>query len=74
MRTTIDIPDPMYKELKSKAATDGLTVKMIILTSVEQILDRSAARRKRVKLPLIHGTESRKINPTNAEIEDVLFG
>ena len=73
MRTTIDIPDPMYKELKSKAATEGLTVKMIILTSVEQILENSAARRSRIKLPLLQGKESRQIKPTNAEIEDILF-
>lgn len=73
MRTTVDIPDPIYKELKAKAAMEGSTVKTIILMSVEQAL-RGSERRKRIKFPLIHGTESRKINPTNAEIEDILFG
>lgn len=73
MRTTIDIPDSLYKELESKAAIEGSSVKMVILRSVEQILAKSATRRKRIKLPLIHGKETRRINPTNAEIEDLLF-
>jgi hypothetical protein len=35
MRTTIDIPDPIYRELKVRAATEGTTVKEIILEGVE---------------------------------------
>ncbi len=35
MRTTIDIPDPVYRELKSEAASEGTSVKKLILRSVE---------------------------------------
>lgn len=35
MRTTIDIPDSVYRELKSDAAYEGISVKEIILRSVE---------------------------------------
>ena len=35
MRTTIDIPDLIYRELKSEAAFEGTSVKKLILRSVE---------------------------------------
>ena len=34
MRTTVDIPDPIYRELKVCAATEGTTIKEIILEGV----------------------------------------
>ncbi len=34
MRTTLDIPDPVYRILKSKAAQEGKSVKAIVLRSV----------------------------------------
>ena len=74
MRTTIDIPDPLYRELKIRAAQQGSTVKEIILRGVEKEMRGEAPPRTRVKLPLIHGKGTRKINPTNAEIDELLFG
>lgn len=38
MRTTVDIPDPLYRALKSKAATEGSTVKQLILQGVVKTL------------------------------------
>jgi len=35
MRTTVDIPDHLYRELKSKAAKEGSTVEELILRGVE---------------------------------------
>ena len=34
MRTTVDIPDPVYRELKVCAASEGTSVKEIILDCV----------------------------------------
>jgi hypothetical protein len=34
MRTTVDIPDPIYREMKVRAATEGTTIKEIILDAV----------------------------------------
>ena len=39
MRTTVDIPDPLYRELKGKAASEGRSVKELILRGVEQELE-----------------------------------
>jgi hypothetical protein len=75
MRTTIDIPDQLYKRVKAKAALQGRTVKDIVLRGVEkEMQDVPPVKRGRVKLPLIHGKEKRKLNLTNAQIEEILFG
>jgi plasmid stability protein len=74
VRTTIDIPDPLYRELKVRAAQQGSTVKAIILRGVEKEMRGETEARTRVKLPLIRGKGTRKINPTNAEIDQILFG
>lgn len=74
MRTTIDIPDPLYKELKARAARQGSTVKAIILRGVEKEMQDTAPKKKRIQLPLIRGTATRKLDLTNAEIEEILFG
>lgn len=55
MRTTVDIPDPIYRELKVKAATAKTSVKELILTGVRTILesDRPAGAAPGLKLPLV---------------------
>ena len=74
MRTTIDIPDPIYRELKARAARQGRSVKEIILSGVEKEMGGDAAKKHRVSLPLIRGKEKRKLNLTNAQIDNILFG
>jgi hypothetical protein len=53
MRTTVDIPDSVYRELKSRAALEGRSVKELILKSVAVALHKShsAGARKRQGLP-----------------------
>ncbi len=54
MRTTVDIPDAQYRELKSRAATQGTSVKELVLRGVEVVLsEEPAPRKRRIKLPLI---------------------
>lgn len=38
MRTTVDIPDPVYRKLKVYAATEGTTIREIILEGVQERL------------------------------------
>ena len=73
MRTTIDIPDGVYRTLKSKAALEGSTVKSMVLKLVRRELD-GGKQTVRTEFPLIRGKESRKLNLTNAEIEEILLG
>ena len=44
MRTTIDIPDPLYRQLKGKAASEGRSVKELVLRGVEQELGTAGAK------------------------------
>ena len=56
MRTTVDIPDTIYRELKICAATEGVTVKEIILEGVaERLRSRKpkAQPQGRAKFPAI---------------------
>ena len=56
MRTTVDIPDTIYRELKICAATEGTTIKEIILEGVaERLRSRKprAAQEGRAKFPVI---------------------
>ena len=73
MRTTIDIPDALYRGLKAKAARQGLSVKEIILKGVEKEMGDTVTKRGRVRLPLIRAKETRKPDLTNVQIDDILF-
>ena len=45
MRTTIDLPDPLLRQLKSRAALEGTTLKALVLGLVERGLLAPAAPR-----------------------------
>lgn len=45
VRTTVDIPDPTYRQLKSKAALQGCSVKRLILRAVEAELNAERPRK-----------------------------
>jgi hypothetical protein len=56
MRTTVDIPDPVYREIKVRAATEGTTIREIILEGLDLWLrTRPISRKPRGKfqLPII---------------------
>jgi hypothetical protein len=72
LRTTVDIPDAVYRKLKAKAALEGSTVKRTILQAVSRELNGSP-HKKRVKFPLIHAKEKGRLNLRNAQIYDLLF-
>jgi predicted DNA-binding ribbon-helix-helix protein len=72
MRTTIDLPDAVFRELKSVAARRGSSLKELVLKAVEAEI-RTAERKsgRRVKFPLLGSKEPGKLHLTNAEIEDL---
>jgi hypothetical protein len=76
MRTTIDIPDPLYREVKARAALQGRTVKEIILSGVKKEMEAETPPRKRtrIQLPLIRGKGKRKIDFTDVGLDKILFG
>ncbi len=73
MRTTVDIPDPLYRNLKSKAAEEGRSVKELILRGVEVELQLKPSRRWRpVTLPLIRSKQPGTVALDNAKIFEII--
>lgn len=74
MRTTVDIPDPIYRELKGKAASEGCSVKELILRGVEQELRgrRGRVRSGRVRLPIVPSKRPGSLDLDNAKIFEII--
>jgi hypothetical protein len=73
MRTTVDIPDQMYRRLKGRAAREGRSAKELILRGVEQILaDERRTSGRRVSLPLVRSKRPGSVSLDNARIYEVI--
>lgn len=72
MRTTVDIPDPIYRELKGKAAKEGHSVKELILRSVERELKNRGRRTRRVSLPIVPSKRPGTLELDNAKIFEII--
>jgi hypothetical protein len=54
VRTTVDIPAPLYQQLKDRAAASELSVDELLVEGAEKILvENQHAKPYRVKFPLI---------------------
>ena len=74
MRTTIDIPDERYKQLKRLAVERDSTVRQLMLEALDLFEKQplAAHTKRRIELPLIHSERPATINLTNEEIYDIL--
>lgn len=73
MRTTIDIPEAIYRRLKARAAAEGKPAKALILQGVEQVLKgQSTSAHRKLKLPLIPSKRPGTMFLDNARIYDVI--
>jgi len=75
MRTTVELPENLFREIKVLAARQGRSIKEIVHRAIEKEVSRSrrTAPRYAVKLPLIHSRHRGALRSmTNAEIEDLL--
>ena len=75
MRTTIDIPDRLYRRLKLVAALRSCSVEDLVLLGVEAQVKSPGTKRKnkRVTLPIIESTEPGRLRLTNRRINEILF-
>ncbi len=86
MRTTIDMPDALYRKTKAVAALRGSSMKDLIVRAVEHEVSVAPAAKKSsrrpakspkhtidsvTKLPLIHGTRP-NLDLTNFDFDDLL--
>lgn len=73
MRTTVDLPDPVFKQLKAVAALRGTTLKQLLICAVERELRSAKRPNKTAKFPLVPSKEPGTLTLTNAEIDEILF-
>lgn len=72
MRTTIDLPDPLFRELKAVAARRGISLKNLVRAAVEGEIRKTEAKiGKRLKFPLLSSDAPGSLALANAEIEDL---
>lgn len=73
MRTTIDLPDPLFRKTKAVAALRGSSMKDLIIQAVEREVTNPtpAARRKHVELPLIKSWKGRKLDLTGFDFDEL---
>jgi hypothetical protein len=68
VRTTVDIPAPLYRKLKEQAAAKGHSVRELVLAGVKSVLIQGRhPGSKRVRFPLIV-SEGPKVDVTNEQI------
>jgi hypothetical protein len=76
MRTTIDLPDTLFRKTKAMAALRGSSMKDLIIRAVEREVTHASAalkpKRHRVKLPLIQSPSGRKVDLTGFDFDDLL--
>ena len=75
MRTTIDIPDPVFRQAKATAALKGLSLKSFIIDAINHQLgatNTSLSEKNRVNFPLVPSNKPSSINLTNDRVAKIL--
>lgn len=73
MRTTIDLPDALYRQAKSVSALRGMNLKQFVTAAIERALaDDAPSALLEADLPLIRTGRPGSLRLSNADIEDLL--
>ena len=73
MRTTVDIPDAIYRRLKSRAASEGRITKALILRGVKEVLKTGRPKSARkVALPIVRSARPGSVKLDNARIYEII--
>jgi hypothetical protein len=75
MRTTIDLPDELFRHVKAAAAAQGIKLREFVTAALERALQTGSDTRprKRVKLPLVKGSGTSRINPSREQLDASLW-
>ena len=60
MKTTVEIPDPLFRQAKAKAAKDGLTLRDLFVRGLQLAVQTPAAptTKRRAEFPLVHALKN----------------
>ncbi len=73
MRTTVDIPNPLYRQLKARAASEGRSVKELIIQGVQsELRGRERARRGKIRLPIVPSRRPGAVRLDNASLYEII--
>jgi hypothetical protein len=72
MRTTVDIPDALYRALKKKAAHEGHSVKELLLRGVEQELRAKPKSSRKRRPPIVDSDRPGTLKLDNAKIFEII--
>lgn len=74
MRTTVDLPDTLFREVKSTAARKGESLKEFLQRAVVNELSRTGhpAVARRIAFPVLDSAQPGSLNPSNEEIDRML--
>jgi hypothetical protein len=77
MRTTVDLPDTLFRRTKALAATRGSSMKELIVRAVEREVNAEESaitnrKPRRVEFPLVHLRSRRKLDLSGFDFDDLL--
>ena len=73
MRTTVDIPDHLYSQLKTSAAAERTSVKEIVLRAVEkQLRSEHVIEHRPVQLPIVKSKRPGHLRLDNDKIYKII--
>jgi hypothetical protein len=72
MRTTVDIPDQTYREIKTLAIERRTTVRQLVLDGLEIVRRDLPEPRRRFELPVIHSSRPGSLVIDNETIHDLI--
>jgi hypothetical protein len=74
MRTTVNVPDALFRKTKAVAALRGSSMKDLIVHAIEREVNQAAPdKRKRVQLPILKNWKGPKLDLTEFDFDE-LFG
>ena len=73
MRTTIDIPDETYRDLKIKAAREAVPVRQIVLRGILREIEQPSVRQiRKLTEPILKSYAPGSIRIDNEQIFDLI--
>ena len=74
MRTTIDLPDDLYKSARTVAIEDDTTLRQMVLDGLTLVLEKRASRApaKRLNLPVIRSARSGTLDIDSEKIYEII--
>jgi len=74
MRTTIDLPDDLYKNVRTVAIEDDTTLRQMVLDGLTLVLEKRASRApaKRLNLPVIRSARPGTLDIDSEKIYEII--